>query len=261
MANPLNKENAIDSAVFMLKFNREFSFEENKAISGVAEVLKSELPNANELKRFSLNIDTVAEKQSGEVEISGLSLQRFQPDGTPAWELTVVRDSIVATCRAYSSWTAEKETAIKFIKAVLHLLERSDNLINGVILQITDRFIEAAPGSYNIENVFNKESLYLTKNVLTQGPLWHVFQGWFDEPNDVIKGRCLNVLNISTNVTREHVSNIEHSVQYQISEPKEAISYNQDTSSLSSIFDDLHEKNKAVIKELLCREQLKAIGL
>ncbi len=165
MANPLNEKNAIDSAVFMLKFNREFSFEEKKAISGVAEALKNDLPNANELKKISLNIDANAEKQSGEVETSGLSLQRFQPDGTPALELTIVRDSIVATCRVYSSWTTEKEMDIKFIKAVLYLLERSDNLISGVILQITDRFIEKAQSTYNIESVFNKESPYLTKNV------------------------------------------------------------------------------------------------
>ncbi len=261
MANSLNKKNAIDSAVFMLKFNREFSFEENKAISGVAEVLKNDLPHANELKRFILNIGANAEKQSGEVETSGLSLQRFKPDGTPVWELTVVRDSIVATCRAYSSWTDEKEMAIKFIKVVLHLLEHSDNLINGVILQITDRFIETASGNYNIENVFNKGSPYLTRNSLTQGPFWHVFQGWFDGPSDVIQGQCLNVLNISTNVTREYVSNIEHSVQYRMNELKETVSYSQNTGSLSSIFDELHEKNKTVIKELLCNEQLEAIGL
>jgi len=261
MTNPLNEKNAIDSAVFMLKFEREFSFDENKTISGVAEVLKKELPNVNELKRISLNIDTVAQRQSGEVETSGLSLQRFQEDGTPAWELTVVRDSIVATCRTYSCWATEKGTAIRFIRAVLHLLERSDNLINGVVLQITDRFIGPAQDSYDIESVFNKESPYLTKNVLTQGPLWHVFQGWFNAPSNVIRGKCLNVLNISTNVTREHISSIEHSIQYQMDELKEAVIYSQDTSSLSVIFDDLHEKNKVLVKELLCKEQLEAIGL
>jgi len=261
MTNPLNEKNAIDSAVFMLKFGREFSLDENKAISGVAEALKNELPNVTELKKINLNINANAQRQSGKVETSGLSLRRFQPDGTPAWELTIERDSIVATCRDYSCWRTEKETALKFIKAVLHLLERSDNLINGVILQITDRFIGSAQDSYDIENVFNKESPYLTKNVLTQGSLWHVFQGWFNDPNNVIKGKCLNVLNISTNETKEYISNIEHSVQYQMNELKEVVNYSQDTSSLSLIFDDLHEKNKALIKELLCKKQLEAIGL
>lgn len=232
---------------------------ENKAMAGIGEVLKEDLPNINELKRFSLNIDTTTQQQSGEFEASGLSLKRFLPDGTLGWELQIMHDTVVATCRAYISWTTEKETAIKYLKAVLHVLERSDNIINGVTLQITDRFIEPNIASYDIGEVFNKKSSYLTGNVLEQGPLWHIFQGWFD--GNVVDERCLNILNISTNSTQEHVSIIEHSIQYQISEPQQVSTYNHEVDKLSTIFDDLHEKNKTVIKELLCEKQLKTIGL
>jgi len=263
VADPINQKNAINSAIFMLKFNREFSQEENKAMVGIAEVLKDDLPKVNELKKFSLNIDATKQKQSGEFETSGLSLQSFRPDGTPAWELQVMHDAVVATCRTYTSWTKEKETAIKYLKTVLHVLEHSgsDNLISGVTLQITDRFIEPNFVSYDLGEVFNNESPYLTKNALTQGALWHVFQGWFDDMNGAFDGRCLNILNISTNLTKDHTSNIEYSIQDQISEPQQAAVFNQEADYLNSIFDNLHEKNKIVIKELLCNKQLKAIGL
>jgi len=258
---PANKKNAIDSAMFVLKFSREFSYDENQAVSGVAEVLKDDLPKSDEVKKFSINLDVAKPQQSGEFETAGLALKKFSPDGVILWELNVIKDSIVAVCKSYRGWTEEKETAVRFLKAVLHVLERSDNQINSIILQITDRFIELEPNEYDIGRVFNKNSCYLTKNVLSQGPLWHVFQGWFENDNGGREALCLNVLNISTKSTAVHESSIEHAIHYQTNKPQLVASYAGEENCLDSIFDDLHERNKVVIKELLCAEQLKAIGL
>ncbi len=263
MARPINDVNAIDSAAFVLGFARPFLLQEIELLGGVEQVLRSDLPVSNRLNRLQIQLtnapQSMSENFASNVESFGLHMQRFLPDGRPEWDLRVWDDSVVVTCRKYSSWSSESSDAIRFIQTVARVLERGENIVAMVALQITDRFVGEAGENYKVASIFKEDSPYLTEKAKSSGALWHVFQGWFSDASEH-EARCLHVLNLSANLESVHVTNIEHTGQLQFSEPLH-ISAIAAGDKLKSLFGWLHDQNVSVICDVLNENQQRAVGL
>lgn len=256
-AAPINSANAIDAAAFVVLFNRPFTEKEETNLLALKEIFKEELPD------FSRNMQVSFEQQAGKqpvhsVKESGLKLQKFEPSGKIGWILTIIENRLIVTCQSYDRWNKVWVQTDKYIQATLKLLDLSSLSVQACVLQYVDRFTEKSTSAYDIHEVFDKKTVYLTSKATSAGKLWHVHQGWFDEKG--ADEKILNVLNLGTNEdSGKIITTIDHSLQLQFLKPKPAKKFFDRQKKYEQDFVFLHEKNKDVIKSLLNQKQRKAL--
>ncbi len=212
--------------------------------------------------------------QHSEVKISGVTLKRFQPSGKPEWTLQVNENQIVASCFRYGRWNAVWQQSRQWMASAVERVSADDNPVTAMAMQVVDRFEQALPSAtdYDIEDVFNKGSPFLTEQAAKSGAQWHVFQGWFDSFSLLNDADCriLNVLNLSCSQqgARLH-SVIDHTLQLQLTSnpvPTQPTSIfdlaNSDSTSIvDKVFEKLHDTNKSILRRTLSPRQLQAINL
>jgi len=260
MGTPISEKHAIDVASFIVVFERPFEARMIESLPGLHERLKTEYPTFNLTKTMEVNVTGNEVSQKIGVASGGL-MQKLNDDGRPAWTLRIERNSIVVLCNQYERWEDVSSKAIDHIKAAIAFLNSDNNAFVSLIHQIVDRFVTADKDEYDIRQVFNTQSPYLTNQVLNSGKLWHVYQGWFETKQE-FRGQLLNVLNLSTSENPTNLSittSVDHAAHLRFDLPK-AIE-DLDDQFIRKAFNELHETNKYIIRNLLNENQLQTIGL
>ncbi len=258
MGMPIGEKNAIDSASFIVVFDRPFESNVIESLRGLQQLLKDDYPHFESTKAMEVRFEGGEVSQQIGVA-SGCVLQNFRLDARPSWVLRVEGNAIAVSCMDYGRWSDVSSKAITHIAKTLSLVNHDTNLVTSLVLQVIDRFVPTDAENYHIGQVFNTESRYLTQQVSDAGELWHVYQGWFEEKPS-LSGRLLHALNLSTNRSETGIAtSIDHATHLQFQPAKMA--NDLDGHYLHRTFDALHECNKALIRNLLAENQLKKIGL
>ena len=274
-ATPVGEGNAIDSIAFVLQFLRPFGDTEVNALLSLEVALAGDFPRFDTTKSVSMTLPAAGEQaQPSEVRVSGVKLQRFLATGKPEWMLQVHDNQIVASCLRYTKWKEVWPRSLSWISKAVHTVSCDDNPITAVAMQVIDRFEQPMPSAqgYDIEDVFWKDSPYLTKKAANAGAQWHVFQGWFDSFALAADQSCriLNVINLSCSQQGSKLhSVIDHTLQIQLgASPLPTVpasifgSNDRDGEGLiERAFEKLHDLNKTILRNTLSKRQLKAIEL
>ncbi|MDP3878424.1 MAG: TIGR04255 family protein [Methylobacter sp.] len=247
------KKNAIESNTFVLVFERPFNKQELQSLLRLENALKNDLPSFNEIN--SINVRLEGGQVTPSQEMIGVLLQCFKADGKPSIELKIEGNIIEIMCFSYDRWINVWGKAKQFLLEAIKSIDNDNKLII-CVLKVVDKFLyDGDSKDYKVSDIFNQNTQLLTRNILSgeKTRLWHVFQGWFEEPE------ILNNLNISTlDSNGKTLTTIEHDIRRQFQDPQIISDIKE---KLDDIFSSLHEKNKTVIKSLLNEEQLKGIGL
>jgi uncharacterized protein (TIGR04255 family) len=258
MGIPLNKKHAIESVSFILAYEKPFPQSLSSSLTALQDLLKDDLPifQALNVIEFKYDPDNPVAPSLGKE--AGVFLQSTDDKGKQIWGVRVEANHLIVSTFQYESWASVSNHAFKLIKIVGNLLIDQENPLTIIGFQVVDKFISPASVDYNINDVFNTKSEFLTKHTLTAGKLWHVFQGWFDEAVSN-PGNLLNVLNIATNDTVDGiVTTIDHNVQIQGRIASREVINDQ---WLRDSFDELHNKNKNVLAKTINAQQKRAIKL
>jgi uncharacterized protein (TIGR04255 family) len=259
-AVPINSANAVDAVAFVIIFDRNFTEQEEKKFLELQKTL------ADDLQQFSQDIVIETQLENGkavkhESKNSGIKLQSIQPNGKVGWGLHIFANQISIFCGSYDRWEKVWAKVDKYLKCSVKLLELNSINVTAIALQYVDRFTENASDEYELTNVFNNKTQYLTSNTKNAGKLWHVHQGWFENISD--KEKILHVLNLGATENSEKIlTTIDHSLQFQfVDKPHIAKNFFGSKKEYQKAFDLMHQKNKDVLKELLNHEQCQEIGL
>lgn len=264
MAKPLHDENAIESCNFAVVFERPFSDDEIQSLFGLEQDFKNEFTSFEKLNSFHVNLDSSRSESShgvtGMIGCGGVLLQSFQDNGRRDWGIKVSENAIVVSCYNYDSWVTESEKAIRYIQSCGTPVDGKSNPVVMLVLHTTDHFLhdEEESQNYLIDEVFNRTSEYLTQHATKSGPLWHVFQGWFEDVEEY-NAQCLHVLNLSTTqLSGQLLSVIDHAAQLQYTQP---MPFDSVMANISSALGALHDRNKTILEQTLSDKQKRAIGL
>lgn len=258
MGKPIGEKHAIEVASFIVVFERAFEASAIAALPGLQAKLQNDYQTFTPTN--SMEVRVADGEVSQQIGTSGGLLQSFLPDGRPGWTLRVEGNAIAVSCTDYKRWGDISAKALSHIQAAMAYINNDTNAVSSLIHQIVDRFVTASSVEYNINQVFNTQSPYLTQQALKAGKLWHVYQGWFDDKQE-LNGKLLNVLNVSTSESPAGgtLTTIDHAVHLRFTAPKALGDF--DDNFIRTSFNELHECNKAIIKQLLTNDQLKTIGL
>jgi len=257
MGKPISEKHAIEVASFIVVFEHPFEANIIAALPGLHAKLKGDYPVFNPTNTMEVRVEGADVSQNA--VLSGGLFQSLLPDRRPSWTLRVQDNTIVVSCTDYKRWGDVSTKALNHIKAAITFVNSETNAVSNVIYQIVYRFVADSQDKYNINQVFQVQSPYLTAQVVNAGRLWHVYQGWFED-KEKFNGKLLNVLNLSTAENPVGITTtIDHAAHLRFSSPKAIGEF--DDIFIRNAFDELHKCNKSIIRNLLTSDQLKAIGL
>lgn len=260
---PIREPNAVDQCIFALQFSRELNEAETAKLQSLKSDLGDFLPQHNDITVTGFELGTGEVRQHAE-KIAGVRMlsenkecpHKIVPN-RPDWQLEVASNHLRIHSLNYDDWASVKKKALEYIHAVKSALAETDVTVVRIILQVNDIFLfNGEETEYQQSTLFKEDSAYLTKHSRSTGWLWHVHQGWFEQCQG---SRLLHVLNVGTkrDAGKPHLTIIEHVMQLHGVWSLSTLG-NED---LQTAFDELHIKNKSIVRDLLCPSVLKRIGL
>ena len=259
---PARQDNAIDQIVFSLVFDKPFDSQiieqlillKNDGIDG--------LPESEVTKSLTISSGPTQSTITRN-EINGVRFYKPPSDQTKSeigenrneWDLHAQEKSIQLICTLYTSWTDVWSTA-QDILGKLNNCVSDDYEVNEFIVQVDDKFTCDKDIDYSIDDIFDRTSRYFSLNVLEAGEAWHIYQGWFENVDDM---RVLHNLNISTSRDDEmnYISSIVH-VMRTAFVSEEAILHED---SINHAAQNAHQKSKQAMCSILNQDALDRIGL
>lgn len=183
----------------------------------------------------------------------GVFFDSYKRDGSVDWRLQF-RDNLCAVnCLTYTRWVDIGERTISLLRRAAAVLQMSDNPIRAVQLQYIDRFNADAGANYDLSQLLRKDSELLPPALWERGALWHVHEGWFTT-SDLPLGasRVLEVVNLSglQEGSGSYFVQIDALHKAEFPSGREFVDAMSE-GLVDQTFENLHQKNKALVLSLL----------
>ena len=267
---PYSDQHSIQEAKIALHFLHEFGQQDvERARSAVETDLKGVLPRSTEIRGSSVAFDVTNPNAPVPMppvpdHLSGFEFSRIRGDSRSARVLRLVNNLLEVSISDYERWESTRDDSMDYIRTALSALPLDANPIMAVNLQFIDRYaFSGTLDNVDARLLFQYDNDHIAKQCFKAGPLWHCHTGWFDWHES---GRVLNHLNIgSTFVDSSPTITIDHAAVSQLDPPRRSTDtlFNppNESDGLGVILDRLHDRNKAILSELLTQEMQNRIGL
>lgn len=261
--HPVNDDHAVVSVAFVLHLSSPIDAPTIQSLLSS----RTRLVWTSELPAIGQDMVQVVSEDGSAFELPTLRFSVLRPNGTPTWFMHFNGMQLEVRCQLYTRWAAVRETAKQYLSAALEFIraQKPDLSVQQVQLSVGDSF-KADDGPYEV-----------TELLIPGGPLgtvpfehdqlWHVNFGWFDTEE---QARTLHNVMVRSAGTAPQDSEaqpgaeavgapytvaIVHMMQHA---PKQALTAVDD---MFAAFDDMHQRNKALLIRLLTEEVRDRIGL
>lgn len=266
--HPYSNRHAVQSAMLVVGFHEEIDLGEGmtEKANAAFDAIKSVLPNRNPIQMITVQV--------------GASAPTFNESAVGGWEFSHPLDKLPLKGPAVrrSAIVQEKRLAIQeneynrwadfqgFVSAVLEGLEGyafAGRRLNSVALGYIDSFVwKDNPSLIDADKVFSSNTEYLPANVFATGSrLFHSSHGFFVDPGDAAVEALVENVNVARTQdpeTGQHsfVISTEHRMV-----PKEPLFGAEAKRFVMLQLEGLHQRNKAVLANLLTEEVQQMIKL
>lgn len=249
---------SLAEATFVVAFASELTGARMDQLNTVINELAGEFPLQQ--KNQSLNVSLTQGKAESSESFNGWTLENTDPEtGVVQWQLVIDRSRILINCLEYPGWSTFKEQILKWLSIIQAHLSLESFPVNEVGTVFTNRFYWSLKGEeYNLEKLFNLDSEYISTNITSKGPLWHLFQGWIEVKDN---REFLQNLNLSTqwDIDKPHKTEILHIIRCLKGQDEEFSGLHM--KLVSEALDKAHTDNKKTLNSLLSTETIEFIGL
>jgi len=252
--SPINDDHAVTSVLFGLHLDE---FVEPPTIEAIRQSnpWNADLPAVTTLPLVEI-------VQGGQTyNVPAVQFAIVRPDSRPLWSLKFTGYDIVVECTAYSRWAEVWKTAAEYLTQAFSLVRsvQEDVNIADFRLQVTDQFA-ASVERYNVDDLFNPASQYLSPLALDGRQLWNSAVGWFEDQGNVSFSDMLSVQvqghDNGTRIGAPYLVTIQHYGRATTAgEPVPEI------DRLDDVISTLHLRNKAAVSDLISQTMRERIGL
>lgn len=268
-STPIKQHNAIESVFFIVAFARGLPSPTLEKIRTALAEFSQELPGTGP-GVSPLQLGGMQPGGGMSIEVPEASRFIARPDGNPAWAVQALANLVQVQCFEYTSFAEVWARARRYLLRALACVD-SDMPMAEIAFQVVDKFSYPVGGDwaeYDVTELFNPDSIHLTRKARESGALWHVYQGWFEPHNGA---RILHQLNLSNSVVlpeQQLNAIIDHRGAVRALKDSEMLAFEpmievkaDGTVQLDEVFDTLHQRNRTAIEDLLQPEKLKVIGI
>ena len=256
---PYKGDHAIQNVTFALEWGGLLdpsAFLEIRKIHSIAD----KLPKVSEQKALTVSLSDGpgGASASPSFDVEGVAFERFSPHGLLSKSLVINRQHCAVTNNEYTRWIKVWPEARELFGMILPTILQYQP-VAAIGLQYTDIFTWRGNNEdFDLSILFNQESELLPNHIFELKSLWHLHQGYFDEPEIKIDLNYKTLNNININlvdmdgvlaihiVTAQRVMFIDKEINYEGWASKDGV--------LDMIISKLHDVNKVILSKLLTTE-------
>lgn len=262
---PFAGDNAIQNVAFALEWPEELTNSDLLAVRATYDQdqeFKRAYPQVQQPPLLMINVtDPQAAPKTGS-EFGAVNFLRPHPSmlGAASRAINVTRASCVAIVSDYSRWDQVWTETRRWLLKIASAITRT-RPISLVGLQYTDVFQwRADPATLHLNEVLLEGSDLLVRNVFKTKNLWHSHHGYFEDREEPMPHQLLENVNVS--VTDNNGRRSIQIVTVHRAGLRAPI-WNADelAGTLDRIMNDLHQRNKAVMGNVLTPEVQQKIKL
>ncbi len=262
---PINPRNAIQEMVFMVNLSRPHLEREAEAIKAIHGELAAELPRLRMIN--SLQITT---NPNQELPAAPLEMLRFRTDGTVSRRLSVGQNRIVVNELEYTRWNEISATALRLLRrATLVSVSGVSSppptplAIRSLALQVLDRFAwEGDDTTFNLSQALSQPNERLPSAVWTATDTWTSTYQFTkrEKGRSFVDRTTFSVGKFPPDKRiKVQIDNVQDCQFGMLVEPSVLMA--EDAPELKNIFDDLHDRNKKLLRSSLTSFLVDSIGL
>ncbi len=258
-SRPTEQDHSLNEVVFALQFAQDLSEDQLQTLlaGGV-----DGLPHKESRKSYAFEMrDEEIQTSKATPEVTEVRLSHPLDDGTADWRLRVTRSFASLSCFCYSRWSEVWPRAREILQSAAEILVTPETPLQVIGLQYVDQFIrETDAEDYRSADLFQENSPFLTQQVIQTGPLWHLHQGWFQDPSASTPqepsnpSRILHRLNINASqLDSYHHTSISHqmALEFEAGVPTTNALVEGDPALLDRVMDELRAANRTALEGLL----------
>ena len=265
--HPIAGKHAIQSAAFILQWPVPLERETLVGARALADQLRPWFSVVQEQKSITIEI---APTESGrqlaplqQDDLAGVHFIQPNPALGPAGvtrALQLQRDQINIVVNDYTRWDEAWPKIENWLRILLPVI-LNGRPVSGVILQYNDIFEwRGNPADIVLSEIFRAESKYLNRDIFEAPNLWHLHQGVVFTRTDPVPHQLIENVNLSvSDINARRAISIFTSHHAILNTPLWELDVAKD--KLAEVADDLHERNKDVIREVLTSAVCQKIGL
>ena len=266
---PFADKHSIQEVQISLVFPSNFEQQAIATARGVAQAQLSEsLPRSAEVISGAIQIDLLNPDEPVQRNISsssaGFQFAKVQGNAQPAQTVALTGNVFSLSFFEYESWIQTRKDADLYASTIISALPLIQNPVIAFGLRFIDRYtFNGLPEQAAARLLMNPKSPYTAPQIFDAGSAWHCNTGWFEDDTD---DRILHNLNIASNlVDLSSTVTIDHQATVHLGAPRQSpqslFTPPSGQTALTTALDDLHQRNKEILQEVLLPEMLEKIGL
>lgn len=258
---PVAGDHAIQQVIFAIDWDQPLQSSDfiAKFEATCPEILKKDFLSPKKATGITVQFTDGVQSVSHN-EIAGLNFERHNSFGAITRFVSLSKENFLIGFNEYTRWAEIFAIAKQYLESAF-----SNDLnslpIASFGLQYTDVFDWKSDKSLlDYECVFNKESPYLPKHALGLKDLWHSHHGYFETLGKPFNSKILDNVNINV-VDNGAIRSVQITTSHRVMLNDALWGYNDHKENHYQLLDDLHQRNKRIIKEMLSKEVLERINL
>ena len=285
---PWNKDgHAIVDAAFTVDFVSPPTPSTVRELLALHSKVRNEYPRKQELTlgKFGISANqSTGEVRSGvvgETQPGGLIFDSLKANGEVERSIQLSENKLAITRADYEGWDKTwGEARGILVKMLPVLLERGD--VIAIHLRYHDRFVwDGDPEEFRADLVFRRDSPFLAPNLFEVEDFWHSYHGFFEYLDRPYLHQLLNVMEakvITAEIVGEDPSprtvaevrlnhRTFHGVEQAGTRPElitseeELFGRGDEPGLLDAYMNEMHDRNKAVLRRLINDEMCDSINL
>jgi uncharacterized protein (TIGR04255 family) len=267
---PLHDRHAIQEVVFVLMFGREFAPAEVEAVVKAHDRWREELPKVTRFTAQRIEIQDAGPPQirpAEEAGVIGVAFDAVKRDGSLDWRLRLQQNWIGVNCLSYTRWNQVWPTARGFLDQVGGILINPKLPVVGAALQYIDLFVwEGDIEQYRADELFRADSGFVPRSIWDKGPLWHLYQGWFQKEDLPAAGRRLEKVHIDaveregTYQTKVDIT-LRHDLADELPSYRSVFGADGEQACIDASFTAMHTQCSRLLKAYITDEMAERISL
>jgi len=245
-----SNDNAVKVIAFAINYTQQLS---NETIATVIQTL-------NETSFFTEKFQNIQDQNmfSMTVNPDGVQTQTQSVGGVVCtndyWSLTINKDVIIITCKAYTRWNNISTETYQYLKEIFKLLPKAQEIAQ-ITLEYLDEFEILDNKSDWKRYLFNEKCSYITNNIYETNDFWHINLGSFVELEE-LNQKLLDGINI--NYFADEQDELKHKVNLRTQHVlRYAVNQEYNSEIIENNFNTMHIHSKEVFEKIIHSDILK----
>lgn len=261
---PFAGNHAIQSTAFVFSWPNPLTSAELTAIEACHEHLKDSFSTVQKAPTVNIEITDTGVNQRHD-DFLNITFVEPNPELGPGGITRMVRfapDHMHFAINDYTRWDETWPRLLSWLKILLPVILQGRPLTS-TVLQYNDVFEwRGDPAEMILDEIFRAKNDYLSSKIMNSNSLWHSYQGYLEEHTTPRPYRLIENVNISMTEKADdkmRAVTVLTSHHATLHDPIWAV--DKALEEMTVLLDDLHEKNKAVLKAVLTDAVCEKINL